>query len=651
MPIFQQGSLNPTALIVPDLYVQIVPPNQLLLNGVPTNVVGIIGTASWGPVNNPTIAGSPAEYAQFFGPVMPRKYDIGTALALATLQGGQYFSVTRVTDGTDTTAQSVVSATDAIRPVTVAGTPKVGDTLNLIVTPNGGVATTVSYTLTGTDTVQSAAVALAALVNANAYLAGSLATNPVTIGKGVNADVPVAGVFNLHYSGTAPTVTGNVTGTVPTTTLVVGTATTAATTQITLKSIYTGSYGNQELVNITNGSQVGTWRVVVSMPGFVPETFDNIGATGMSGNQVWQAMASAINGGQSGIRGPSQYLTAVAGVGGSAPVVAQYTLAGGTDGATGITTATMVGVDTIPRTGMYTMRNQGISIGVLADVSDTTSWSTQVAFGLFEGIYMLIVGPPSDTIANACGPTGTKATAGIDSYAVKMIFGDYVYWLDSVNSVTRLVSPQGVYAGLLSNLSPQNSTLNKQVYGIVGTQKSLTGLTYTSADLQALASAGWDVIANPIPAGNAFGSRLGRNASSNAVIHGDNYTRMTNYIAATLNRGMGIYVGQLQSRRPNDKTRRAVKSTLDAFMQALLDQGMIDDFQNICDNSNNPNTRIALGYLQADCQVVYLSVVEYFIVNLQGGQSVTINRVNTAPVGAGTFAASPNVNLSSAVNL
>ena len=41
MPIVQQGSINTTALVVPDLYVQIVPPQNLILNGVPTNVVGV----------------------------------------------------------------------------------------------------------------------------------------------------------------------------------------------------------------------------------------------------------------------------------------------------------------------------------------------------------------------------------------------------------------------------------------------------------------------------------------------------------------------------------------------------------------------------------------------------------------------------------
>ncbi len=71
MPIVQQGSINTTALVVPDLYVQIVPPQNLVLNGVPTNVLGVVGTASWGPANQPVTLATMADYARTFGPVMP----------------------------------------------------------------------------------------------------------------------------------------------------------------------------------------------------------------------------------------------------------------------------------------------------------------------------------------------------------------------------------------------------------------------------------------------------------------------------------------------------------------------------------------------------------------------------------------------------
>ena len=111
MPIFQQGSLNTTALVVPDLYVQIVPPQNLVLNGVPTNVLGVVGTASWGPINQPVIVATMADYAGSFGSVIARQYDMGTQVATAVQQGAQNFRCVRVTDGTDTAAQVAVPNT------------------------------------------------------------------------------------------------------------------------------------------------------------------------------------------------------------------------------------------------------------------------------------------------------------------------------------------------------------------------------------------------------------------------------------------------------------------------------------------------------------------------------------------------------------
>jgi hypothetical protein len=266
---------------------------------------------------------------------------------------------------------------------------------------------------------------------------------------------------------------------------------------------------------------------------------------------------------------------------------------------------------------------------MISDLDDSTSWSTQISFGLGEGIYMIATGPSGDTITNA---TATKANAGIDSYAMKLMFGDWVYLLDTVNNLTRLVSPQGYVCGVLGNLAPNQSSLNKSMFGLVGTQKSYTKTVYASADLQTLALAGIDVITNPIPRGSSFGCRNGRNTSSNQVIHGDNYTRMTNYIAFTIAGAMGYYVGTLQT---IDQQRQA-KATLDFFFYNLQQQGLIGNslgttpFQVTLDGSNNPQSRVALGYEQADVLVTYLSVVEFLIINVQGGQSVVIQRTTTS---------------------
>jgi hypothetical protein len=494
--IVQQGAINTTALIVPDLYVQIVPPAVSQLNGVPTNVLGIVGTASWGPVNAPVVLGSSAAYAQQFGAIQNRKYDLGTAVAIAVLQGANNIVAVRVTDGTDTAASGALS------------------------------------------------------------------------------------------------------------------------TSITFTSKYTGTLGNSASVQIAAGSAVGSFKAIVSMPGLVAEVFDNITGTA---NAFWVNLAAAINGGQYGVRSASQLIVATAGAGVTAPAASTTPLTGGTDGATTITSAVMVGVDTVPRKGMYALRSSGASVGMLADVDDLTTWSVQVAYGLSEGTYMICVGPAGDTIANA---VTTRAAAGVDSYAFKPIFGDYCYWADPVAQVTRLVSPQAFCAGRLANLAPQHSSLNKQIYGVVATQKTSQNLQYSSAELQTLIQAGWDVLTNPVPGGSYFGMRVGHNGSSNPATQGDNYTRMTNYIAATIGAGMGKFVGRLQSTAANDPLRLEVKATLDSFFQAMQDQIQIDSFTNQCDLKNNTPARIAAGYLQDDTAVKYLSVAEKFIVNVQGGQTV-----------------------------
>ena len=520
MPIFQQGSLNTTALVVPDLYVQIVPLQNLVLNGVPTNVLGVVGTASWGPVSQPAIVATMADYAGSYGPVVARQYDMGTQVATAVQQGAQNFRCVRVTDGTDTAAQVAV--------------------------PN---------------------------------------------------------------------------------------------TTFTFTALYTGSLGNQVVLALNPGSQVNTWCLTAVLPGLQPEVYNNIGGTGAD---FWTALATAVNQGQGPQRGPSQLVIASSGGAIATPSGFATTLGAGTagsDGATGVAASQLVGSNVLPRTGMYALTGQGCGIALLADADDPTQWTTQAAFGLQEGVYMILTGPPGDTIQHA---VNVKGQAGLDSYAAKLMFGDWLWWSDQVNNVVRLVSPQGFTAGRLANLSPEQSSLNKQLYSIVGSQKSGTpgsgqATAYASADLSVLIGAGIDVISNPQPGGTYWGVRAGHNSSSNLAINGDNYTRLTNYIAETLAAGMGQFVGQLV----NSGLFQQIRATQLAFLQNMFNQGILGStdgslpFSVICDTSNNPASQTGLGYVQSDAQVQYQSINEKFIVNIEGGQSVVVS-VQTLPNGQPT---------------
>ena len=582
MTIYQQGSINTTGQVVPDLLIQIVPP-ALNLNGVPTNVLGIVGTATWGPVGSPTTASGQNDATQKFGKMQNRKYDLGTAVYTASLQGASNFRLVRATDGTDTAASATLNQTAAGSVSIVNG--GTGHANGNVITLTGGATVTVT-------SVTSGAITAVTLTNPGTY--PTIPSNPVaqtaTTGTGTGA------TFNLTFP-----------------------------TGLTLNAKYTGSTGNTLVATLSAGTAANSTRLTVSMPGTQAEVYDNIAG---SGNALFAALAAAINQGTGFLRGLSQLVTATAGAATGAPAYGSLTFSGGTDGATNITSATLIGQDVNPRKGMYALRGTGCSVALLADADDSGQWTLQNAYGLSEGTYMIATSPAGDTISNFAS---SVATAGVDSYGIKLLLGDYCLITDTVNNgIQRLVSPQGFNAGKLANLSPEQSALNKPLSGIIATQKTLQNQQYSNADLQQLALARGDVITNPIPAGQVFGSRLGLNSSSNAGIADDNYPRLTNYIAATLNRGMGLYIGMVQSATVQGQAR----ATLDNFLRNMFQQNMIQAWKVILDATNNPQTRTGIGYMQADVMVQYLSIIRYFLINMQNGQTVVIS--NNTPTAAFT---------------
>ena len=137
------------------------------------------------------------------------------------------------------------------------------------------------------------------------------------------------------------------------------------------------------------------------------------------------------------------------------------------------------------------------------------------------------------------------------------MFGDWIYWNDQVNGAIPPRLPAGVSPpARLSNLSPEQSSLNKPLYGVVGTPEIRHPRLRPDHQLQ---QRGTRLPARqrhrrPSPtrsrAAIFWGVRGGHNSSSNAATNGDNYTRMTNYIASTLAAGMGQFVGPGHQRHP-----------------------------------------------------------------------------------------------------
>lgn len=511
MPVYQIGSLNTAALSAADLYVGIQAPKTRYINGVPSDGYGIVGIASWGPVNSPVLIGSDTDLAQYFGAQQVRKYDLATAVSIGLQIGATNLRCVRVTDGTD------VAASIALKDV---------------------------------------------------------ATTPAT--------------------------------------------------GMTLTAKYTGTRGNSITANISTGTAVGSYKLTVYLSGQTPEIYDNITGTGAT---LWANLVSAVNNGITAVRSASQIVVATIGTGTALPNTSTtYTLTGGTDGATTITDAVLVGTDgtSTTRTGMYALRGTGVQVGLLHDVTDSTQWPTMNTFGISEGVYMFTQAPAGTTYATVATSLNT---VGVDSWQMKVLLGDWPYWNDTVNGLSsRMCSPGAFVAAKYAAQSPHISALNKPIPNIVATQRQLANQPYSISEIGALSNARLDVITNPCPGGNYFGCRSGRNASSSSTQNDDTYTRMTNFLSATLAASFGYVVGEAQT----TDLRRTTKSTIESFLQNLLDEGMIGDpnggpaFGVKLDASNNPDSRVALGYMVADVQVKYLSTVRFFLINLEGGASVTV---------------------------
>ena len=479
MPISDYGELNATALIVPDVYVQIVPPQQLLVQGVPTNVIGMVGVGSWGPVNKAVTVGNMSDVARAFGPVTDRPHDLATDAAIATQQGANSFRMVRVSDGTD----------------------------------------------------DKASVA---------------------------------------------------------------------------------------------GSRLGTFAAVVRLPGLSPERFDNIGGTGAT---FWQNVARAINEGD-GFRAASQLVRATAGTAATAPTLnATYSLSGGSDGADDIDVSVLIGQDGLTRTGIYALRGSDASILHVCGLHDTTAWPAVAAFAKSESLLAVLAGPGGMSIENAAT---IRASVGLDDWRVWLLFGDHPYWLDSVNGRLRRVSPAAFAVGRTANLSPHISPLNKPIFGVVSSERVAatdSGSAYSRGELEALGGQSWDVLTTPSPRGEGWGVRFGRNASSDPSRRGVAYTRMTHFLARTIDRAFGAFVGEPVNRGLMPR----VRASMNSLLAELERNGMLGNYEGagpafrvVCDMSNNTVETLGRGILRVDVQVRYAATVETLIVNLEGGQGVTI---------------------------
>ncbi len=622
MPVIQSSNFNQASLVVDGLYTVVTPPGGTIVQGVATGIGGFVGGASWGPVNVPVSLGTTADSARVFGPAGLGANDMPTDIAVAFQQGMGSAVGVRVTDGSDTAATGVVTevgtaATGTVTATAASGGVVAGQTLS--VTVNG---LTASYTTQAGDTASSVATGLASAIAANVALA-------TLISASTNAGELIMAALAAGISGNSITLAVTSSASV---TLVASGATfsggAAGATIFNLEALYTGTEGDNLSATMVAGANstaaAPTWTLQLTRTGIfsATEVYPNLPQSSLA-TSVINALANGIN----NVRGPSQLAKASVG---SAPTAAPQTgvsfaLSGGSNGDSNITSAQQLGSNTsTPMTGMYALASQGVQQFCLCGNTDKNAWALEVTWAEDNGALAVLAFPANTTTDNAIA---LKSAAGIDSEYAAMI-NDWVQFNDTWNGQLRLISPAAFVVGKVAALSPQFSPGNKPMNIITATSRTLAMSPYSDAELGKLFSNGIIVITNPCPGGKFFGLRSGLNASSNSTINGIEYTRMTNFLAYSIQQSFGIFVDLPQTTTSNDPLRSKASANLSNFLSGLQSQSMIQAFNvdmSFGEGKVNTTSSVEAGFMIANVPVQYMNTARFFVVNLVGGRTVNVS--------------------------
>ncbi len=407
---------------------------------------------------------------------------------------------------------------------------------------------------------------------------------------------------------------------------------------------YTALPGSPVSQSASSGSGTGAtftmfWgllSVAVSTPGngYTPATIFSVTGGGGSGATGTLTLAStggilaaiAITASGMGYVNPTVVITGGGGTGATATALAgsqnlpftstnAIQFSGGADGNNSVTGITELGVDGQNPTGMYALRNANVSLFALVDNDNAATYSDQDQFAGVTGSQAILVGPAGQTVTDAIA---AKKSAGLSDNSIVFLLGDWCFFLDTNNKGTvRLISPQGYYGGKMANLSPELSPLNKQIFGILATQKTQMQMQYSDAELVTMMQSGIEVITNPVPAGSIFGCATGKSGGTDLTNNDVCVQRMANFLGLSMSRSgvLGTYIGQLQT----PTVRVSARAALDTFLTNLEVKQQIKTYDLVLDDTNNPDSQVSLGFMQAQVDVRLFSVTIVFLINLNVG--------------------------------
>ncbi len=567
--VVNQGALNPSSVVAPGVYVQVLPPPTYIV-GVPTNVYGCVGTASWGPVNTPVLIGNPSLGVTAFGPIVGPTPAAGQISAINNpydLQTEIFAAFQQATSGAGLQAWAV-RVLDGLN-YTQGGTPGVGGPS---ANTTGAYA---SYTLHDSSAVLG--------ITLYGYYMGSVGN-----GLAVTTAVGSKGAGYVTVTITPPAGLGLVPEVYPN---IVGSAGTSGTTLSTFWANFAAV-----LINGIQGVR-GPSQLVVGI-------LNSALATAKPATPAIVA-AAAFTG---GIDGNSL--------------------------ATGVATNVLGSSTSTPQTGLFALRakNPPVAVFSLAGFgelsSDFSNLATVQTFADSEGALFVCGFPAGDSTTTALGLVAT------DDYEVAYVkdrayFNDGVSG-PRFHSMAPFYA--GLIATLPPWVSPLNQQI-KGIIGterdIINAAQASAGVLpiaapYSLAEIGQVQAGRVSLVARPSPGGNYEGLNVAVNSSSNPAASPIEYSTMTNFLSKSFATSLGKYIGQNQSTRPDDQVRQNVRKDFNTFLQNLANNLAIDSFSVQCDLTNNTSASIAAHYLYCNVLVKYLSSVWYFLVSFTGGTTVAV---------------------------
>lgn len=392
-----------------------------------------------------------------------------------------------------------------------------------------------------------------------------------------------------------------------------------------------------------------SYRISLFFPGAAPAVYNNIFGGNPYTAATFRANAIAAVNGTAPNTTPNPNFICSAGSSTLVPVLATLTsvpssgAGAGTDGTSGLTFSTLLGVDssTGSRTGMYALRGTNAFQMAICGLTDLSKVATVSAFCTSEGIALgFATVPKGTTDSTAVGLRQTNTVI----YGNIVLVKDFVYTYDSIFQTYRYVSPLGKAMGIIGLCPPYASPINQPwnttantAANVLSTEQAPLGPRSTD-EIAYLITNGFICITNQMPINNgAYG--IGWDVTSTGDPNANNgagyyipVERMNIFLAQAFNDIGGGLVGGNQSIAPNDDFRATVKAAYNNFLTNLQPPGgpnQIDSFEVTCDLTNNTLATIAAGICYVAILVRYLGVVRILYVTLQGGTNVVVS--NTQP--------------------